>query len=125
MKKIMTAILLTFIVSLSATFSQQPIVAHAYTEISVNTKGYVTNISKLYARPTPSLGAPRLNAIPRDGSMRVRSTFYLFIPHALSQAHENAVGQSIRLTSRSASGLPRERSIAPHGHVGLLRFRPY
>lgn len=77
MKKIMTAFLLTFIVSLSTTLSQQPVVAYAYTEVSVNTKGYVTNISKLYARPTPSLGAPRLNAIPRDGSMRVRTTFFV------------------------------------------------
>ncbi|WP_215145569.1 CAP domain-containing protein [Exiguobacterium qingdaonense] len=70
--------LLTIILTLgiiSSPFSVNRV--HAYYETSVNTTGYVTKISQLNVRQSPSMSAKRLALIPRDGSMRVRTSFQL------------------------------------------------
>ena len=72
------SLLLTIILTLGvieSSLSISPV--QAYYETSINTTGYVTNISQLNVRQSPSLSAKRLALIPRDGSMRVRTSFQL------------------------------------------------
>lgn len=78
------SVLLATALATALTFTSAPplsvnptIVEASYRETTVNTKGSVTNISQLPVRKTPSLSATRLGLIKRDGTMTVRTVFYV------------------------------------------------